>query len=78
MTGSHLERGDVVRFYPAEGDRQRWEVKTVGNKKVAVRRIDDGRAGAWDSWTHEWVVDQRSTGRLVREGARSLTRQGEP
>ena len=69
MTDSYLRRGDRLRFYPAEGKAQRWEVKTVGSEKVAVRRIDDGRAGAWDSWTHEWVVDQLSTGRMVRQGA---------
>ena len=69
MTDSYLRRGDRLRFYPADGKAERWEVKTVGSEKVAVRRIDDGRAGAWDSWTHEWVVDQLSTGRMVRQGA---------
>lgn len=70
MTDSHLRRGDVVRLFLAEGDRERWEVKTVGNEKVAVRRIDDGRPGAWDSWRHEWVVDQLVVGNMIREGAR--------
>ena len=66
---SHLRRGDRLRFYPADGKAERWEVKTVGSEKVAVRRIDDWGAGAWDSWTHEWIVDQLSTGRMVRQGA---------
>jgi hypothetical protein len=66
---SHLRRGDRLRFYPADEKAERWEVKSVGSEKIAVRRIDDGRAGAWDSWTHEWVVDQLSTGRMVRQGA---------
>jgi hypothetical protein len=69
MTDSHLRRGDVVRLFPAEADEQRWEVKSVGSEKMAVRRIDDGRAGAWDSWRHEWVVDQLAVGDMIREGA---------
>ena len=77
MTDSYLRRGDRLRFYPAEGKAQRWEVKTVGSEKVAVRRIDDGRAGAWDSWTHEWIVDQLSTGRMVRQGQVEKPRQGQ-
>ena len=77
MTRSYLRRGDRLRLYPAEGKVQQWEVKTVGSEKVAVRRIDDGRAGAWDSWTHEWIVDQLSTGRMVRQGADEKPRQGQ-
>ena len=63
------EEGDKLIFFEGEEWEERWQITSMDDEMVHVRRLDDRRESAdeTDSWPHEALNEQLAQGEAKRE-----------
>lgn len=63
------EEGDKFVFFEGEPHEEHWQITSMDDKMVHVRRLDDGRVSAdeRDAWPHESLNEQLAQGEAKRE-----------